>query len=63
MKRLILTAVVGAAVAAGCGGPKSADPKATGAKPDPRIQRGEAGGGPATQGPAQFKKPSAGEAK
>src|SRR5262249_61651435 len=58
MKRVILTAVVGAAVAAGCGGPKSADPKVTGGKEDPRIKRAEPGG-PATQGVAPLKKPSA----
>jgi hypothetical protein len=63
MKRVILTALVGAAVAAGCGGPKSADPKVTGGKEDPRIKRAEPGGGPATQGVAPLKKPSGKEAK
>jgi hypothetical protein len=63
MKRVILTALVGAAVAVGCGGPKGADPKTTGGTVDPRIKRAEPGGGPATQGVAPLKKPSGNEAK
>ncbi len=55
MKRMVLTCVAAGLLAAGCGGPKATEPKAVGAKEDPRIQR--ASPGAPTQQPGAFNQP------
>jgi hypothetical protein len=56
MKRVILTAVAAAVLAAGCGGPTTSEPKNAAGKEDPRIKRANTGG--AGKGaPAALKAP------
>jgi hypothetical protein len=58
MKRFLAICVLISVVAIGCGGPKASDPKAPGAKEDPRIQRASPGGGTTTQQPSSLSKPT-----
>lgn len=43
MKRALMFAVVAIVFTSGCGGPKPSEPRASGAKEDPRIQRATSG--------------------